>query len=102
MRRRVQYKFCKKIISRARGRGRDAWAALIDIKSDSIVFKYKYCVYGWQESNFQISLFSRSNKATKTENFTQILMLISKSSIQYQKVLNCLIELAREMTIQIF
>ena len=32
---RVLYKICKKSISRARAaRGRDAWAALIDIKSD--------------------------------------------------------------------
>jgi hypothetical protein len=36
VRRRVLYKICKKCISRARApRGRDAWASLIDIKSDS-------------------------------------------------------------------
>ena len=37
VRRRVLYKICKKCISRARApRGRDVWAALIDIKSDTV------------------------------------------------------------------
>jgi hypothetical protein len=38
VRRRVLYNICKKCISRARApRGRDAWDALIDIKSDSTI-----------------------------------------------------------------
>jgi hypothetical protein len=40
VRRKVLYKICNKCISRARTpRGRDAWDALIDIKSDSTFSK---------------------------------------------------------------